>query len=155
MTKVSVIKFMGYIILLLINKMRLRAELVNSTSMYHWFLVLRANWHYFWCCISLLYRIHWLWVTNPPGAWRSVCCKFCALSGRGLCDELITRQEESYRLWCVVVCDLETAWMRSPWPTGGCHNKNKQIKNSLSRNRFCTTWISGHSFIYAYLRRIF
>jgi hypothetical protein len=26
------------------------------------------------------------------------------LSGRGLCDELITRPEESYRLWCVVVC---------------------------------------------------
>jgi hypothetical protein len=32
----------------------------------------------------------------------------CVLSGRGLCDELITRPEESYRLWCVVVCDLET-----------------------------------------------
>ena len=30
------------------------------------------------------------------------------LSGRGLGDELITRPEESYRLWCVVVCDLET-----------------------------------------------
>jgi len=29
------------------------------------------------------------------------------LSGRSLCDELITRPEESYRLWCVVVCDLE------------------------------------------------
>jgi len=27
------------------------------------------------------------------------------LSGRGLCDELITRPEESYRQWCVVVCD--------------------------------------------------
>jgi hypothetical protein len=42
------------------------------------------------------------------------------LSGIGLCDELITRPEESYRLWCVVVCDLETLWIRSPWPTGGC-----------------------------------
>jgi hypothetical protein len=31
----------------------------------------------------------------------------CVLSGRGLCDELITRPEESYRLWFVVVCDLE------------------------------------------------
>jgi hypothetical protein len=37
------------------------------------------------------------------------------LSGRGLCDELITRPEESYRLWCVVVCDLETSRMRRPW----------------------------------------
>jgi hypothetical protein len=30
----------------------------------------------------------------------------CVLSGRGLCDELITRPEESYRLCRVVVCDL-------------------------------------------------
>ena len=37
----------------------------------------------------------------------SVCCECCVLSGRGLCDELITRPEESYCLWCVVVCDLE------------------------------------------------
>jgi len=37
----------------------------------------------------------------------SVCCECCVLSGRGLSDELITRPEESYRLWCVVVCDLE------------------------------------------------
>ena len=29
------------------------------------------------------------------------------LSGRGLCDGLITRPEESYRLWCVAVCDPE------------------------------------------------
>ena len=29
------------------------------------------------------------------------------LSGRGLCDEPITRPEESYQLYCVVVCDLE------------------------------------------------
>jgi hypothetical protein len=28
------------------------------------------------------------------------------LSGRGLCDELIAHPEESFRLWCVVVCDL-------------------------------------------------
>ena len=31
------------------------------------------------------------------------------VSQGGLCDELITRSEESYRLWCVVVCDLETS----------------------------------------------
>jgi len=46
----------------------------------------------------------------------SVCC---VLSGRGLCDELITRPEESYRLWCVVVCDQETLRMRRPWPALG------------------------------------
>jgi hypothetical protein len=31
------------------------------------------------------------------------------LSGRGLCDGLITRPEEFYRLWRVVVCDQETS----------------------------------------------
>jgi len=43
-----------------------------------------------------------------------VCCECRVLSGRGLCDELITRPEESYRLWCVVVCDLETSRMMRP-----------------------------------------
>ena len=43
------------------------------------------------------------------------------LSGRGLCDGLITRPEESYRMWCVVVCDLETSSrMRRSWPALGC-----------------------------------
>jgi len=37
------------------------------------------------------------------------------LSGRGLCDELITRPEESCRLCCVVVCDLETSRMGAPY----------------------------------------
>jgi len=37
----------------------------------------------------------------------SVSCECCVLSGRSLFDELITRPEESYQLWCVVVCDLE------------------------------------------------
>jgi hypothetical protein len=37
------------------------------------------------------------------------------LSGRGLCDELIARPEESYRLCCVVVCDLETSRICTPY----------------------------------------
>jgi hypothetical protein len=31
----------------------------------------------------------------------SVSCECCVLSRRGLCDGLVTRPEESYRLWCV------------------------------------------------------
>ena len=53
------------------------------------------------------------WVRIPPGAWMSVCCECCVLSGRGLCDELTTRPEESYGLWCGAVCDIETSSMRS------------------------------------------
>ena len=49
------------------------------------------------------------WVRIPPETWIFVCCECPVLSGRSLCDELITRPVESYRLWCVVVCDLETS----------------------------------------------
>jgi len=48
-----------------------------------------------------------------------VCCE---LSGRGLCVGLITRPEESYRLWvcvCVSGCDLEASTMMRPGPPGG------------------------------------
>jgi hypothetical protein len=42
-------------------------------------------------------------------------CLLCVLYVvRGFCDELITRPEESYRLWRVVVCDQETSWTRRP-----------------------------------------
>ena len=33
-------------------------------------------------------RLLRLWVRIPPGAWMSVCCECCVLSGRGLSDEL-------------------------------------------------------------------
>jgi len=52
--------------------------------------------------------------SNPTGAWIFVCCECRVLSGRGLFDELITRPEESYRLCCVVVCDLETSRIGAP-----------------------------------------
>jgi len=82
-------------------------------------------------------RLLRLWVRVPLAAWMSVCSERCVLSGRCLCDELITRPEESYRIWCVVMCDLETLWMRRPRPTGGCRAKNKhhmetKIQNLLS-----------------------
>jgi hypothetical protein len=53
--------------------------------------------------------------SNPTGG-KDVCYECRVLSGRGLCDELITRPEESYLLWCVAVWDLETSRMRRPWP---------------------------------------
>jgi hypothetical protein len=56
-----------------------------------------------------------------------VCCECCVLSGRGLCDELMICLEESYRRWYVVACDLETSWMRRPWPVLG--------RSATDRNR--------------------
>jgi hypothetical protein len=48
-----------------------------------------------------------------------VCCECCVLSGRGFCDGLITRPEESYRLRCVVVCDQEISKTRRLKPATG------------------------------------
>jgi len=45
------------------------------------------------------------------------------LSGRGLCDGLITRPEESYRLWRVV-CDQETSKTRRLKPATGLWKYN-------------------------------
>jgi hypothetical protein len=58
-----------------------------------------------------------------------VCCERCVLSGRGLSDELIARPEESYRLWCVVVCDLEKPQKWGAMSRFGSqrHNKKKII----------------------------
>jgi hypothetical protein len=47
--------------------------------------------------------------TKKSRRWHGV---LCVLSSRGLCDGLITRPEESYRLCCVTVCFLETSRMR-------------------------------------------
>ena len=57
-----------------------------------------------------------------------VCCECCELSGRGLCDELI-RPEVSFRLLCIVVCDLETSRMWRPWPALDRNATQKKKKN--------------------------
>ena len=62
------------------------------------------------------------------------------LSGRGLCDELITRPEESYRLWRVVVYDLETSRIGAPYIY--------DISN-LRVNDLLDEGSSQHSFLYS------
>jgi hypothetical protein len=71
------------------------------------------------------------------------CCKCCVLSGRGLCDELITRPEESYRLWCVVVCNLETSRMRRPWPALDRRTTEKERLTPYikSNTKICTLYL--------------
>ena len=83
-------------------------------------------------------RLLGLWVRIPPGAWMSACVECCVLSGRGLCDGLITPPEESYRLWCVIECNLETPRMRRPWPTGGLLRQKK--KNPVTFRRHGWKW---------------
>jgi len=54
-----------------------------------------------------------------------LCVVWCKLeiSAKGLIS-----RTESYRLWCFIVCDLESSWMRRPWTTGGCCTKRKKVQ---------------------------
>ena len=83
------------------------------------------------------------WVRIPPGAWMFVCCECCVLSGSGLCDDLITRPEEFYRLWCVVVCDLETSRIRRPSPALGRSATGNKMTTYDAR---CTHEIKSRTF---------
>jgi len=56
-----------------------------------------------------------------------VYCECCVLSGRGLCDGLITRPEESYRLWRVIVCDQETSNGEAKARYGAVKNTTKRV----------------------------
>jgi hypothetical protein len=62
-----------------------------------------------------------------------VCCVCCVLSGRGLCDELITRPEASYRLWRVVVCGHETSWYEEAIARAGLHSHTNKQHNSQNK----------------------
>jgi hypothetical protein len=60
-----------------------------------------------------------------------VCCVF---SGRGLCDELITGSEASYRMWRVAVCDQENLVDEKVIAGAGLQsqrNNNTKYKNVL------------------------
>jgi hypothetical protein len=79
-------------------------------------------------------------------------CLLCrVLSGRGLCDELITHPEESYRLCCVVVCDLETSRIGAPYIYDSSLRVNQllycvslKIYNKFA-NCFCELKFSGNT----------
>jgi len=57
-------------------------------------------------------------------------CVLCVVRQRGLCDELMTRPEESYRLYCVVVCDLANLVNEEAMAHWGLLH---QIKNALEQ----------------------
>ena len=76
-------------------------------------LNLRSQWPRGLRRMSAAARLLRSWARIPPEAWMFVVSG--VLSGRDLCDELIARPEESYRPWCVVVCDLETSRNGAPY----------------------------------------
>jgi hypothetical protein len=76
-----------------------------------------------WVCGRSLARIAG---SNPAGAWISVYCECCELSGRSLCVGLIACPEESHEC-CVTECDFEASIMKRPLPSGGCRATGKNI----------------------------
>ena len=62
---------------------------------------------------------HWICVQGEDFLLQWYIKTQAELSDRGLCDGLITRPEESYRLWRVVVCDQETSQTRRLKPATG------------------------------------
>jgi len=66
--------------------------------------------------------------------------KCCVLSGRGLCDGLITRQEEPYRLWRVVVCDQETSKTRRLKAANGLWKIQPQGCNARKTSKQWQSW---------------
>jgi hypothetical protein len=61
-----------------------------------------------------------------------VCCECCVLSGRGLCDELIIRPGESYRVWCVWVW----SWSREKWGSLGPQEAVEPLKKNTLKNKY-------------------
>jgi hypothetical protein len=59
-------------------------------------MLVRSQWPRGLRRVSAAARLLRIWDRIPLEQWMSLCCECCALSGRGLCDELITRPEESY-----------------------------------------------------------
>ena len=62
--------------------------------------------------------------SNPAGGMDDF-CECCVFSIIGLCNEPLPRPDESYRLSCVIVCDLETSRIWRPWPALGCCARGK------------------------------
>jgi len=80
----------------------------------------RSQWPRGLGCGSAAAVVLGLGVRIPPVAWMSVSFECCVLLGKGLCDELISRPEESYRVRCVIVksrqCGgLEPQGVVAPW----------------------------------------
>ena len=54
--------------------------------------------------------------------------------------------EESYRLWYIIVCDLQTSNTRRPWPALGCCARNKMhcpyVASNIWKGVHRTTFVS-------------
>jgi hypothetical protein len=67
-------------------------------------------------------------VGSNPTEGLDICLLWVfVLAGRDFCDDLITRPEESYQLWSVVVCDLENFVNEETMARVGPQRQRKKI----------------------------
>jgi len=58
-----------------------------------------------------------VWI--PSGAWMSVCCECCVVSGTRICFGLITGTEDSYCVWCVsLIVNVKPQYWGDSGPLG-------------------------------------
>jgi hypothetical protein len=81
-----------------------------------------------WVCSSALVEI----VGSNPTGGMDVCLLWvlCVVRQKSLRRGDHSSREESHRQWCVFECDLETSWMRRPWPTGPVAPKTNKQTNT-------------------------
>ena len=86
----------------------------------------------------------------------SVSCVLCVLSGRCLCDGPIPRPEESYRLWCVTVCDLNVKNEAALAAMGCCAGKKHTmfVRCAVGFNKTDEVQFEPHMKNVLYLNRI-
>jgi hypothetical protein len=101
-----------------------------STDGLHW-----SQWPHSLRCRSTAAHLLQLWDLIPLGEWMFVCCVCCVLSGRGLCNELITRPEESYWLWRITVCDHKTSWYEEAIACAGLQSQRNNRNNKPMDSR--------------------
>ena len=96
-------------------------------------------------------------VRIPPGAWMSVYCECCVLSGRGLCDGSIPRPEESYRnvSFSVIRCNsnpLHLQWVGRRGQTQKEGQKFYRIAKELYKVDFyfVVQPIGEHFYLFSY-----
>jgi hypothetical protein len=80
-----------------------------------------------------------LLVRIPLGAWMFVACDCCVLSGRSLSVRLITRPEESYRVW-----RFPWVWWRRP-VRGGPIEAPQEKENKYTRRKW--SWEMCDSYV--------
>jgi hypothetical protein len=75
-----------------------------------------------------------LWFQIPPGAWMLFSCKCCVLSGRCLCDGLITRPEKSHGTLCFLRSVIVKHWQRGNLgPLGAVEPWGKKVVLNFTR----------------------